>query len=82
MMKISHNIRFTREVKERIVRLGKLKDRKFQTQVEHMLKEQLKNQEVVMFLDQVRCSLEAMEPVDRYEAMANIATIVDIELEN
>jgi len=81
MTKVSHTIRFNKEEKEEIVTLGNLQGRGFQSQVDYMLKEQLKNQRVLLFLNRVQCSLEGSPEPERSQLMAKIANIVDIELE-
>ena len=79
--KVSHTIRFEEEEKEEIVNLGKLQGRGFQSQVDYMLKEQLKNQRVLLFLNRVQCALEGTPEPEREDLMARIANIVEIELE-
>jgi hypothetical protein len=77
----SHTIRFDEDEKEEIRLLGEIQGRKFQAQVDWMLKQQLKNQRVLLFLNRVQCALENMEEHNRNSLMAKIANIVNIELE-
>jgi hypothetical protein len=79
--KVSHTIRFDKEEKEEIVALGNLSGRGFQSQVDWMLKQQLKMQRVFLFLNRVQCALEAMDEEYRDRTMAKIANITNIELE-
>lgn len=73
--KTSHTIRFDKKEKEEIAELGRINGRGFQSQVDFMLKEQLKNQRVVMFLEGVRCALEAMNETHRKDAIEMIRKI-------
>jgi hypothetical protein len=77
----SHTIRFDPEEKDKIIALGRLQNRGFQAQVDFMLKQQLKRQEVLLFLNRVQCALENTDETDRTILMAKIANIVDISLE-
>ena len=81
MSKISHTIRFEEEDKEKIVELGQLQGRKFQAQVEYMLGEQLKNQRILLFLNNVQCDIQKMSEEKQESVMAKIANIVKSELE-
>lgn len=77
----SHTIRFDVAEKEEIKKLGEIQGRKFQAQVDFMLKQQLKNQRVMLFLNRVQCALENTAEAEREDLMAKIANLVNITLE-
>jgi len=81
MKTLSHTIRFKETAKDKIKQAAEDSGRTFQAQVEYMLQEELKNQEVRLFLNRVQCSLENVGELDRHFLMAKIANLVDIELE-
>ena len=82
MKKLSHNIRFERDDKERLQELANIHSGgQFQTEVTKAIQYYLKDHKTVAFLDRARCALEALPLGTRTVKMAQIANILEIELE-
>lgn len=74
--KIPHTIRFDPEDKEKLQSLAELRGHGFQTEVDLAIKQYLKDREVLLFCESVRCWLDSLNPHLQSIAVAKIANIM------